>query len=177
MMTTQPLILLRNLDLDNQEDIASVTKIYAHHVTYGTGSFEITPPDEAEIKRRFTALYDRNYPVILACHNDDNAIAGFAYFGPYKERAAYHHTVEDSIYVHHDYLRLGIGQLMLAKLIERAADAGFLQMMAVIGDSDNAGSIGIHSAMGFQMIGTARNIGHKFGRFLDVVYMQKDLSQ
>ena len=176
MMTTQPLISLRNLDLDNQDDIASVTQIYAHHVTFGTGSFEITPPDETEIKRRFTALYDRNYPVILAHHNDDNDIAGFAYFGPYKERAAYYHTVEDSIYVHPDYLRLGIGQLMLTELIQRATDAGFLQMMAVIGDSDNAGSIGIHSAMGFQMIGTARNIGHKFGRLLDVVYMQKDLS-
>ena len=95
-------LTIRPLDVTNSNDIASATAIYRHHVLHGTGSFEIAPPTEAEMQDRFTKLADQNFPIILACI-DEVKVAGFAYFGPYKERAAYRHTVEDSIYVSKGY--------------------------------------------------------------------------
>ena len=168
-------LTIRSLDVTNPNDIASATAIYRHHVLHGTGSFEITPPNETQMRDRFLKLADQNFPIILACH-EKTKIAGFAYFGPYKERAAYRHTVEDSIYVAPEAIGKGIGKEMLIHLVTKAHSAGFEQMIAVIGDSDNRASIGLHHSVGFEKIGQAKNIGFKFGRYLDVVYMQKSLS-
>ena len=168
-------LTIRPLDVTNSNDVASATAIYRHHVLHGTGSFEITPPTEAQMQDRFTKLADQNFPIILACI-DEAKVAGFAYFGPYKERAAYRHTVEDSIYVAPEAIGKGIGKEMLTHLVTQAHNAGFAQMMAVIGDADNRASIGLHQSVGFEKIGQAKDIGFKFGRYLDVVYMQKSLS-
>ena len=168
-------LTIRSLDVTNPNDIASATAIYRHHVLHGTGSFEITPPNETQMRDRFLKLADQNFPIILACL-EKTKIAGFAYFGPYKERAAYRHTVEDSIYVAREAIGKGIGKEMLIHLVTKAHSAGFEQMIAVIGDSDNRASIGLHHSVGFEKIGHAKDIGFKFGRYLDVVYMQKSLS-
>lgn len=156
------------------DDLASVTAIYRDHVLNGTGSFEEVPPDEAEINRRFEGLSTEAYPILVAV-DEANIICGYAYAGPYKTRSAYRFTVEDSIYVASTHLRRGIGHLLLASLIDICTKDGYRQMMAVIGDSQNASSIGLHAAHGFTHLGTARDIGFKFNRWLDVVYMQKKL--
>jgi len=156
------------------EDLGAVTAIYRTHVLKGTASFEEVPPDEAEIERRFEALRSENYPILIA-EDEADLLCGYAYAGPYKTRSAYRFTVEDSIYVAETHLRRGIGHHLLDALIDACREGGFRQMMAVIGDSNNASSIGLHAAHGFTHLGTAREIGFKFNRWLDVVYMQKTL--
>ena len=168
-------ITIRAYNSHDLADCKAVTEIYAHHVAHGTASFEVTPPSEEEIQRRFTTLIEKGFPILLAC-NSDGQVLGYAYCGTYKERAAYNNTVEDSIYVRHDITGKGVGIALLTALIKSAKSHGYLQMMAVIGDSDNRASIRLHAKAGFRMIGTATNIGFKFNRFLDVVYMQLDLT-
>ena len=155
-------------------DIAAMTAIYHHHVLHGTASFEIDPPSIGDMESRMSALMAKEYPVLIA-EKYDGVIVGFAYAGPHKPRAAYNQTVEDSVYLDKDCLGKGIGRQLLTALINAAAARGFYQMMAVIGDSANTASIGLHSALGFRHIGTAQEIGFKFGRRLDIVYMQKAL--
>ncbi|MGC6529728.1 MAG: GNAT family N-acetyltransferase [Candidatus Puniceispirillaceae bacterium] len=156
-------------------DLHAVTDIYGHHVRYGTASFETEPLSKAQMAERISTLQQNDYPVIVATDENDQAI-GFAYAGPHKARYGYRFTVEDSIYVAPDHIRQGIGHALLSHLITMARAKGFRQMMAVIGDSDNQGSIGLHRHCGFEMVGIARNIGFKFERHLDVVFMQCDLS-
>jgi phosphinothricin acetyltransferase len=154
-------------------DIPAITRIYAQSVRTGTASFELEPPDEAEMARRMQALFDGGYPYIVA--NIGGAIAGYAYAGSYRPRPAYRFSVEDSIYVDPKAQRHGVGRLLLAHLIEECERRGFRQMVAVIGDSAQTPSIELHRALGFRMVGTVENVGYKFGRWLDSVNMQRAL--
>ena len=168
------MISIRPYNPGNDRDIDAITAIYAHHVSFGRASFETQPPSRQDMFARFAALAEDGYPALVA--EQDGEILGYAYAGRHKAREAYRLTVEDSIYVRHDAARRGVGRALLMELIERCRAAGFRQMMAVIGDSENTGSIELHRALGFRHIGTAQNIGFKFGVFLDVVYMQRALS-
>jgi phosphinothricin acetyltransferase len=160
-------MLIRNA---TPADIPAITRIYAHAVKAGTATFELEPPDEAEMTRRMQALRDGKFPYVVA--EIDGAIAGYAYASLYRPRPAYRFTVEDSVYVAPDIHRRGIGRALLMKLIEACTDLGFRQMIAVIGDSDQAASIGVHKACGFVDAGNLRNVGWKFGRWLDTPQMQ-----
>ena len=155
------------------DDIAAITRIYAHAVLHGTASFEIEPPSEAEMARRQRALADGGYPFLVA--ERAGTLAGYAYAGPYRHRPAYHWSVEDSVYVDPQMQRGGVGRALLERLIEAAERSGFRQMIAVIGDSAQAPSIALHRALGFRMIGTIENVGYKNGRWLDSVLMQRAL--
>ena len=168
------MVSIRAYDPDSDRDINAITAIYGHHVSFGRASFETEPPTLQTMWSRFASLMEDGYPTLVA--ELDGEIVGYAYAGRHKAREAYRLTVEDSIYVHHEVARRGIGRALLVELIAACRVAGFHQMMAVIGDSENTGSIELHRALGFRHIGTARNIGFKFGVFLDVVYMQLDLS-
>jgi L-amino acid N-acyltransferase YncA len=154
-------------------DIAAITRIYAHAVEHGTASFEIEPPDEAEMARRRHALIDGGYPYLVA--EADGVVAGYAYAGPYRARPAYRWSVEDSVYIAPDAHRRGIGRALLARLIEESERRGFRQMIAVIGDSGQAASIELHRILGFRLIGTFASVGFKHGRWLDSVLMQRPL--
>jgi L-amino acid N-acyltransferase YncA len=154
-------------------DLEAITAIYDHAVRYGTASFEIEPPDEREMARRYEALRAGGYPYLVAEMGGD--IAGYAYAGPYRERPAYHWCVEDSIYIAPQSQRHGIGRALLDRLIAEAEAGGFRQMIAVVGDSANTGSIELHRRAGFRMVGTFDNVGFKFGRWLDSVLMQRPL--
>jgi phosphinothricin acetyltransferase len=154
-------------------DIAPITRIYAHAVTYGTASFELEPPDQAEMARRQQALLARNFPYIVA--ESAGAVAGYAYAGPYRDRCAYDWCVEDSLYVAPELHRKGIGRLLLTRLVAESEARGFRQMLGVIGDSANTASIAVHAAVGFRLIGNFQSIGFKHGRWLDTVLMQRAL--
>lgn len=156
-------------------DLPQIQEIYAHHVLTGLASFEETAPDLDEMTKRFQALRAAGYPYLVA--EDEGRILGYAYAGAYRARPAYRFSVENSIYVRHDLRRGGIGRLLLPALIDAAAARGYRQMIAVIGDSANAGSIGLHAAFGFSMIGTLPSIGFKFGRWVDSVLMQRSLGE
>jgi len=155
-------------------DIPAITCIYAHAVEHGTASFELTPPDETELGRRMSDLVAKGFPYLVA--ENDGVLAGYAYAGPYRMRPAYRHTVENSVYVAPTVHRSGIGRALLAALIEAAEKRGFRQMIAVIGDSGNqAGSIGLHEALGFRHVGILQDVGFKHGRWLDSVLLQRAL--
>jgi len=156
-------------------DIAAITRIYAHAVEHGTASFELEPPDEAEITRRYKTLREGRFPFIVA--EIDGAVAGYAYAGPYRARPAYRFTVEDSIYIDPAMQRRGVGRALLERLLIEAEKEGFRQMIAVIGDSNQTPSIALHEALGFRMVGTFEAVGYKFGRWLDSVMMQKALGK
>lgn len=156
-------------------DAARIAAIYAPHVAEGTATFEETPPDAAEMAQRLRRVMGRGYPWLVAEAGRD--VIGYAYASGYHTRSAYRFTVEDSIYVDAAQQRRGVGRLLLQRLIEECRERGFRQMMAVIGDSANAASVGLHEALGFRQIGIARNIGFKFNRPLDVVFMQRELSE
>jgi phosphinothricin acetyltransferase len=153
-----------------EADLPAITGIYDHAVRTGTATFELVPPDLAEMTRRFGALRDGGFPYLAA--ELDGAVAGYAYAGPYRPRPAYRFTVENSIYLAPASHRRGIGIRLLQRLIAECEARGYRQMIAVIGDSANAGSIGVHTRAGFQMIGTHPSVGLKFGRWLDTVMMQ-----
>jgi L-amino acid N-acyltransferase YncA len=156
-------------------DVPDIQAIYAHHVLNGTGTFEEEPPSVEEMTARFKKVVDRGYVWLVAC--DASGVLGYGYYAPFRERSAYRFTVEDSIYVREDVRGQGVGKALVVKLIELATAAGLRQMIAVIGDSENVGSIGVHASLGFHMIGTMRSAGMKFGRWLDVVTMQRPLGK
>lgn len=168
------LFTIRDASIGDSSDITQMAAIYSHHVRHGTASFELEPPSLAALAGRFTKCCEVGLPVLVII-GPKNHIVGFAYLSAFHHRAAFNHTVEDSIYIHPNWTGQGLGKILLTALIERARGTGKRQIMAVIGDSDNQASIGLHRAMGFVPIGIARDIGFKFGRFLDVVYMQRDL--
>ena len=151
-------------------DIPAITRIYAHAVKTGTASFELEAPNEEEMRGRMKAVLDSKFPYFVA--EIDGEIAGYAYASFYRTRPAYRFTVEDSVYVAADMQRRGIGRTLLEKLIAACTALGFRQMIAVIGDSGQAASIGMHRACGFEDAGNLRNIGWKFGRWLDTPLMQ-----
>jgi L-amino acid N-acyltransferase YncA len=157
-------------------DVPAITGIYSHAVTHGTATFEIEPPGEAEMGERFRALITGGFPYLVACTQDGRTV-GYAYAGPYRTRIAYRHTLEDSIYIDPAFHRHGVGRALLERLVTESEARGFRQMVAVIGDSAQAGSIALHRAAGFRMIGTFEAIGFKFGRWLDTVLMQRALGE
>jgi L-amino acid N-acyltransferase YncA len=154
-------------------DLPCITEIYEHAVRFGTATFELIPPDLAEMTHRFGALMEAGFPYLVACLED--RVVGYAYAGAYRPRPAYRFTVENSVYLEPAIHRRGIGLQLLQSLIAASEARGYRQMIAVIGDSANAASIGVHEKCGFQMIGTHPNVGLKFGRWLDTVMMQRPL--
>lgn len=158
-----------------EADMAAVTAIYAHHVRTSVATFELEPPDVAEMTRRYAALCDKGLPWLVA--EEDGEVGGYAYAGPYRTRPAYDWTLEDSIYIRADRIGRGLGRALLAPLIERCADLGYRQMVAVIGGGpdDNPGSAALHRACGFQPVGVLNAVGWKFGRWVDSLLMQRPL--
>jgi phosphinothricin acetyltransferase len=156
-----------------EDDIATVQAIYAHHVLNGTATFELTPPDTAEIARRWRSVTSAGLPWQVATVG--GRVRGYAYAAPFRERPAYRFTLEDSVYIAPDALCAGIGRALLAEMIAHTTAAGHRQMLALIGDSGNAASIALHARLGFRHAGTLRSVGFKFGRWLDVVLMQRPL--
>jgi L-amino acid N-acyltransferase YncA len=165
--------LAGNVRDSREQDLPIVQEIYAHHVAYGFGSFEEEAPDLAELARRRTDVLARGLPHLVAETN--GAVQGFAYAGPYRSRSAYRFTLEDSVYVAPAALRRGLGRALLAELLARCAVLGYRQMVAVIGDSGNERSIGVHRALGFAEVGRLPAIGFKLGRWVDIVLMQRAL--
>jgi L-amino acid N-acyltransferase YncA len=155
------------------DDIAAITRIYAHHVLHGLASFEEVPPDQAELARRRRDVLAHGLPYLTA--ENDGEIAGYCYAAPYRTRSAYRFTIEDSVYVAPGRVGQGIGRALLAQLIAVCEQGPWRHMIAVIGDSDNHASIRLHAAAGFQMIGTHPAVGFKFGRWVDSVLMQREL--
>jgi phosphinothricin acetyltransferase len=154
-------------------DLDGVQAIYAHHVRTGFGTFEEEPPSVAEMRQRFEALVAHDFPFLVAVI--DGRLAGYAYAGPFRPRAAYRHTCETSVYVAADAQRQGVGRELMLRVIGECQRLGKRQMLAVIGDSANAASIGLHTALGFEPVGVFKNIGYKFGRWVNVVLMQRAL--
>ena len=161
--------------LASEADLPFVTEIYEHAVLHGTATFELIPPDLAEMTRRFKALMDGGFPYLAA--SLDGRVVGYAYAGPYRPRPVYRFTVENSVYLDPSIHRRGIGLKLMQRLITECEARGYRQMIAVIGDSANAGSIGVHTKTGFTMIGTHPNVGLKFGHWLDTVMMQRALGE
>ena len=159
---------------DGEEaDVAAIAAIYHHHVLHGAASFEIEPPDAAEMARRRRTVVDGGYPYLVA--EQDGRVVGYAYASAYRPRPAYRNTVENSVYVEPGRERQGIGRVLLAALLEACERRGFRQDVAVIGDSGHEASIGLHRALGFRMVGVLQSAGFKFGRWIDIVLMQRSL--
>lgn len=154
-------------------DIPAITAIYAHHVLHGTGTFETTPPTEADMVTRRLDVLARGLPYLVA--EQGGRVLGFAYCQWFKPRPAYRYSAEDSIYLHPDAAGQGIGKQLLAALAHQAEAVGVRKLIAVIGDSGNHGSIGVHRSLGFKTVGTIEACGWKFGRWLDIVLMDKAL--
>jgi len=154
-------------------DLPAITRIYAHHVLTGTGTFETTPPTEADMTTRRADVLAKGLPWLVLEEGDQ--ILGFAYANWFKPRPAYRFSCEDSIYMAPESAGKGLGRALLAELMACLERAGVRKVMAVIGDSANAGSIGIHKALGFEPAGVINDCGWKFERWLDIVLMQKTL--
>jgi phosphinothricin acetyltransferase len=161
-------------------DLAPIRDIYAHHVLHGLASFEETPPDLAELTRRYEAVLARGLPYLAAeveRPGGQGVVQGYAYAGPYRPRPAYRYTVENSVYVAPDCQGRGVGRALLAELIRRCTALGYRQMIAVIGDSDHIASIRFHESFGFLRCGGIRSVGFKFGRWVDSVILQLALGE
>jgi phosphinothricin acetyltransferase len=163
-------MIVRSASIDDAEAIAA---IYAHHVAHGTATFDTVAPDVSQTREKIAAVLAAGWPWLVA--DQDRQVLGYAYATQFRDRAAYRHTCENSIYVDADRLGSGIGSALLGELLEAAARCGFLQMIAVIGGGEPA-SIALHALHGFVHAGRMRNVGRKFDRWLDTVYMQKALS-
>jgi L-amino acid N-acyltransferase YncA len=155
------------------EDLPEIQAVYAHHVLHGGGSFELQPPSLDEMRSRRADVLKNGFPYLVAAAG--GVVLGYAYASFFRTRPAYRFTVEDSVYVAPSAHRRGVGRQLLVELVRRCEAAGCRQMLAVIGDSANTGSIALHSACGFRFAGTMRSTGWKFGRWLDTVIMQKEL--
>jgi phosphinothricin acetyltransferase len=158
-------------------DLQFVQLIYAHHVLTGTGSFETDPPDLKEMTARWTRIAAREWPYLVACGaQDPTRILGFAYAGQFRERAAYAHTFEDSVYVAPNAMGRGVGAALLTALLSQLDAMKIREVLALIGDSANTASVRVHARTGFRQIGVMTDVGFKHGRWLDVVLMQRTLS-
>nr|WP_315203209.1 GNAT family N-acetyltransferase [uncultured Albidiferax sp.] len=155
------------------EDIAAITAIYSHHVLHGTGTFETTPPSAEDMAARRADVLAKGLPYLVLL--DADQVLGFAYCNWFKPRPAYRFSAEDSVYLAPASGGKGWGRLLLAELAAQAERVGVRKLIAVIGDSANAGSIGVHQSLGFTHVGVLRACGWKFGRWLDVVMMEKAL--
>ena len=157
-----------------EADIAAIATVYRHHVLTGLASFEEIPPDPAEMARRRAGVVEAGMPWLVAT-DAAGVLLGYAYAGPYRPRPGYRYTAEDSVYVAPRQVGRGVGRALLAGLISRCEALGFRQLVAVIGDSGNAASIGLHRTLGFTQVGLLPSVGFKFGRWVDVVLMQRPL--
>lgn len=161
-----------------EQDLQNVQFIYAHHVLHGTGTFETAAPSLDEMRQRWAKVVERGWPFLVAtADNDLTRVVGFAYAGQFRDRAAYARTFETSLYVAPSMSRRGIGYALLMSLLSELQDIGARQVLAVIGDSDNAASIAVHGKAGFKKAGILYGVGEKFGRPLDVVLMQRPLAE
>jgi phosphinothricin acetyltransferase len=158
----------------NQADAKALAAIYGHHVRHGFGTFEEVPPSAAELDERRRAIAAHGLPYFVA--EAEGQVLGYAYAGPFRPRAAYRFTVEDSVYVAPDAIGRGVGRAVLSAVLTACEGLGMRQVVAVIGDSANAGSIGLHRALGFEPAGIGRSVGYKHGRWVDIVWMQKSLN-
>ena len=140
---------------------------------HGTGTFEEIPPSVEEMTARFTAARDQGWRWLVA--TDESGVLGYAAFAQFRDRSGYRFCAEDSIYVRDDVRGQGVGKALVTRLLAEAASCGFTQMIAVVGDAENTGSIGVHASLGFRQVGVLRAVGYKFGRWLDAVYMQRAL--
>ena len=154
-------------------DLAAITAVYAHAVLHGTGTFELDPPDESEMARRRADVLGKGLPWLVA--ESAGQVLGYAYANHFRPRLAYRFCLEDSIYLHEAARGKGVGKLLLTELVGRCEAAGARQMLAVIGDSANTGSVAVHAALGFSHTGVLKASGWKFDRWLDVVLMQRAL--
>lgn len=158
-----------------ESDLEAITAIYAHHVLHGTGTFEVDPPSQDEMATRRADVLSKGLPYLVM--EDSHRVLGFAYCNWFKPRPAYRFSAEDSIYLAPDTAGKGLGKLLLVELMTQAERAGIRRLIAVIGDSSNAGSIGVHRACGFELVGTLHACGWKFEKWLDVVMMERALGQ
>lgn len=158
-----------------EADLPAITRIYGHAVQHGTGTFELDVPDEATMAQRRADVLGKRLPWLVA--ERDGAVLGYAYANHFRPRRAYRFCLEDSIYLDESARGQGVGRLLLAELLAQCEARGARQMLAVIGDSANAGSIGVHRACGFEDVGVFKAAGWKFGRWLDVVLMQRRLGE
>jgi len=157
-----------------EADGAALAAIYGHDVLHGFGTFEEVPPSPEDMLQRRAAIVAWGLPHLVA--EADGEVLGFAYAGPFRPRAAYRYTVEDSVYVAPAAFGRGVGKAVLGAVLTRCEAMGLRQVMAVIGDSGNAGSIGLHRSLGFEPAGVCRSVGFKHGRWVDTVWMQKALN-
>ena len=157
------------------QDLPAIQAIYAHHVLHGLASFEEVAPPLEEMRRRFEAVAADGLPYLVA--EEKGEVLGYGYCSVYRTRSAYRHTLEDSIYVKEGKQGRGVGKALLAELIARCTALNYRQIIAVIGDSANAGSIELHASLGFVRAGNLRSTGYKFGRWVDSVLMQLPLGQ
>lgn len=161
-----------------QQDLEAVTLIYAQHVLTGAGSFELEPPSQEEMERRWSEIAQRQWPFLVACPASDlTRVLGFAYARQFRDRAAYEGVFEDSVYVAPGSQRQGVGESLLADLLITLKQDGAREVIAMIGDSQNTGSIALHTKAGFTKLGVMKELGCKFGRLYDVVMMQRNLSR
>jgi L-amino acid N-acyltransferase YncA len=158
-----------------EQDLRAITAIYAHHVLTGTATFETTPPTEAEMAGRRDDVLAKGLPYLVA--DEGGQVLGFAYCQWFKPRPAYRFSAEDSIYLHREAGGKGLGRSLLAELAYQAEAAGIRKLIAVIGDSGNAASIGVHRSLGFSHVGVFKSCGWKFGKWLDIVLMEKSLGE
>jgi L-amino acid N-acyltransferase YncA len=157
------------------DDIPTITRIYARHVRHGLASFEEVPPEAAELASRRRDVLAHGLPHLVA--EQEGELVGYCYSAPYRTRSAYRFTIEDSVYIDVARTGQGIGRALLSRLIALCEEGPWRQMIAVIGDSDNHASIGLHRAAGFDLVGTHPAVGFKFGRWVDSVLMQRELGQ
>ena len=162
-----------NIHPSTDSAIAAITAIYQHHVLHGTGTFEIDPPSETDMAGRRADVLARGLPWLVA--EKDGKVLGFAYANWFKPRPAYRFSAEDSIYMAEEARGMGLGKKLLTELAVQAEASGVRKLLAVIGDSANAGSIGVHRALGFTEVGVMRSVGWKFGAWRDIVLMEKTL--
>lgn len=155
-------------------DIPGITRIYRHYVLTHTSTFEIDPPDEADMQGRWRLLVDGGFPYLVALSGED--VLGFCYIGPYRARVAYRHTGENSVYLDPQCLQRGIGSALMIECLALATATGMREVVAVIGDSANIASVRLHEKLGFLYTGNLRNVGYKFDRWLDTVIMQRTLT-
>jgi phosphinothricin acetyltransferase len=156
------------------DDAEALAAIYGHHVLHGFGTFEEIAPSAAEMAQRRRAVAEKGLPYLVA--EDAGRVLGFAYAAPFRPRAAYRYTAEDSVYVAPDAIGQGVGRTVLTAVIAACEDLGLRQLTAVIGDSGNAASLGLHRSLGFEQTGLGKSVGFKHGRWVDIVWMQKPLN-
>jgi L-amino acid N-acyltransferase YncA len=169
-MLAMPAPLIRSATAN---DIPAIAGIYAHHVLHGLASFELEAPGAREMALRMAHITGLGMPYLVA--EIGGHIAGYAYAGPYRARPAYHYTLEDSVYIHRDFSGRGVGSALMPALIAACEQAGYRQLIAVIGDSANIASIRLHEKFGFGRVGLLSSVGWKFGRWVDSVLMQRTL--